>query len=200
MTSSSKCRPGQPPPARRPTTAPTAVETAWESIEKGATIGGNYETTFDPVTSNKFRLFINQAGCININYFGLKQNKRELTSVQGDINYDWHIPADLCGDGYFTVEKDGMLLSQSELIHIASLTSNPTNLSGKIEMVFFQDKSIRVISPKEKPTNYKVWDTQGILLRQGTLSQGETTIPMENGGKGLLLIQIGENNYKVMAE
>ncbi len=175
---------------------------AWETIEKGATIGGNYETTFEPVTSNKFRLLINQSGCININYFGLKQNKRELTSAQGGINYEWNIPTDMSGNGFFSIEKEGLTLSKSQSVQIASATRTDNILSDKAELLYAQGNTLQIFSFETKEAEIRIYNAQGATLQQETilLKKGMNTIRLEKIEKGLLLVQIGNNTYKVTAE
>lgn len=174
----------------------------WTTLEKGSSIGENYTATFQPVVASKFRLFIKESGCININYFNVIPNKRELFRTKSSINYAWETPKEP-GKGFFTIEKDGMVLSQSEKV---SITEMPTALKDSYQqpqaLLFIQKGMMNIYTQSARQATFQIWNAQGILIQQGNVSleSGWNSLPVVEKAQGLLFVQIGENRFKVIAE
>lgn len=170
----------------------------WISIETGASIGSNYTTQFEAVTSDKFRLFINNSGCININYFGLL-GKEKIGSTTSSNSFTWGPP--VTNDVYFTLEKDGVILSKSEVFHSTCITGSEevnAQLENESIRVDCREGIIRFNATSSEVV--KVFNAQGITLFEGEAQQGENTIRINAATQGLLLVQIGNKAFKVLAK
>ncbi len=170
----------------------------WNTIEKGTTIGKNHKTSFSPVTAQKFRLYIDSAGCININYFGLGQNETVIgTSSNGSINQKWEIADGKLGKGYFTIEKDGVVLSKSATVTLTSATQISDILNNAEPMAFYADGRIQVFANSDK-TDYKVWSISGVPIAQGILEgKGLHSLPHNVSNERVVLLQMNGKTIKV---
>ncbi|MBR4840919.1 MAG: discoidin domain-containing protein [Paludibacteraceae bacterium] len=165
-------------------------EGEWITIESGASIGSNYTTQFDPVKSDKFRLFIVSSDCINVNYFGLLGKEAKLTtnkSTQFTIE-------PLSIETYLTLEKDGIILSKSENIPSCTLTQTEEAIAAN-DLLSYQEGTLLLHA--EKAGQVKIFNAQGSLLYEGNVEQGDNSIFL--GKQNLLIVLIGDKAYKVLA-
>ncbi|MBP5457315.1 MAG: discoidin domain-containing protein [Paludibacteraceae bacterium] len=166
-------------------------EGEWVTIESGASIGSNYTTQFEPVKSDKFRLFIATSDCINVNYFGLLGKEEKLTTNKST---SFELPP-LGIETYLTLEKDGLILSKSETIPACTLTQTD-EATAEEETLSYQDGVL--LFHATKAVQVKVFNAQGNQIYEGIAKQGDNSIPV--GKQGLLIVLIGESAYKVLAK
>lgn len=164
----------------------------WVTIESGASIGSNYNAKFDEVYGEKFRIFIKSSDCININYFNLLGKNQVLQTKESSTFYVEPSPVDV----YFTLEKDGLILSKSPVVSACETITENKSIVANPSTIFIEDGMIHMDLHKAEVV--KIHNAQGFLIFEGNAKQGENTI--RTNEKGLLLVQIGSKTYKLLAK
>lgn len=179
-------------------------ESEWKKIETGKTIGPNYKADFTPVVSDRFRLYVKTSGCININYFAVQPTKKALTPLtinNGTIVYEWVKDNKTTGKGYFTIEKNGTILSRSHSVTLQSKANQVEVSSSPMPIIFCDNHSLHILNTangKTQVNDFIIKDLQGRTIASGKLVDGDNVFHINQ--QKVVIVETNGQNHKVIVK
>lgn len=177
------------------------INDEWVTVHEGVSIGSDFQVDFDPVNTNRVRLFVKTAGSININYFTVKGAGGKITDLSVDQeNYDWLIGDEVSGRVALEILlADGTSVSESEPFDVKKETSCLNNGKTVQERVCVEDDRVVFYSSCNQMLSLSVCDELGKVVFNGSvsLSQGRNVLDIKLPN-GVWVVNFGKRSCKIL--
>lgn len=166
------------------------VEKNWASVDSGLSVGPDYKASFRTVSSDKFRLYIDSAGCINVNHFALLPEEQKLASLKTETSYVWNVPATLVSEGRFSIKAQDVE-SYSPEVKFVSKETDVEQLLLRSDGVLMIDGTLLIDVNESGSYRLVVTDVLGRVLLNNVvfLNEGRNELRLDNVDCPILFLQ-----------
>lgn len=173
----------------------------WVAVYAGTSIGSGFQVDFEPVYTNRVRLFVKTAGSININYFMVKGASDKIADLSANQeSYDWKIGEDVIGRVALEILlDDGSFVSESGVIEVKKETSSLDGEGVVTDKVVVEDGFLVFYSSCNQTGVLTVCDELGkvVFKDEASLTQGRNVLNIKLSN-GVWFLTLGGTSYKIL--